>query len=425
MSLTALVYISLFGISSLAALLYSPAYGIYFYILNAFLYSPNKWWFNDIPDIKYVFLNSLVILIAFVIHNQHYKNISVFHFKPTKWFLTLIALSFVVLLYAHVPVQHQYYTIQLAKIFVLYFIMVKTINTHQKLDILLLVFIVGCFHMGWEAYSDPSRVSGRLEGVGGVFFSTANEAARVTVLSIPLMVYFLLKGSNKYKIITIICLPFIMNVFILFNSRGAFVGLAIAGLYLLTQLLTKSKYFNVNKAYIILACFFLVAAFIHLTDQTFIDRISTINTSSDHGRLHIWKGAWNFALDYPFGLGRRGFDFLSSQYVPQHLLVQSTGTRAVHNTYLEALTSLGFLGLFLLIMFIVTTFKNAYTSKKEYIDNAQPDYVLRTIVLESSYIGFLVASFFGNNFFGEFLYIPVAFIVINRSLSSIQPESCK
>jgi len=419
MSLTALVYLILFSVSNISALLFSPVYGIYFYIANLFLFPFNKWWYSDIPHIQYIFINSLIILIAFILHISKYKEVKVFQFTTTKFFLGLIIVSFLVLPLALVPSQHMHYSILLVKYFALYFILIKTVDNNKKLDILLLVFIISCFYWGWLAYLDPARLSGRLESFGGPGFSDANEAAAVILTTFPLMLYFIMKGDKLFRYPALIALPFILNIFILYNSRGAFLAFICMYIYILIQLFVHSKPTNINKSYLFVSFLAFLALFIYLTDNTFINRMQTIIDSSQHGRIEIWKGAWSCTLDHPLGVGRRGFAALSPQYLSSGLLDSKTGMRAAHSIIFETLTTLGLLGLIILSLFFLSIIKASLTSKKAYIGRGDAAHLLRTVLLESSLFGYLIASLFLSNMYSEFIYIFSALILINQNLSAL------
>jgi O-antigen ligase len=74
---------------------------------------------------------------------------------------------------------------------------------------------------------------------------------------------------------------------------------------------------------------------------------------SVESRLAIARANWKMAQEYVFGVGHRGNEILSADFIPEEYLVSYTGTRAAHNTAMAILVDHGFPGAVLFIMFLL------------------------------------------------------------------------
>ena len=121
----------------------------------------------------------------------------------------------------------------LAKFVLLYFLIIAAVRTRQDFSLLLMMLLVGAAYWGFEAkFHGISLVDGRLEGFGGPGCAGSNELASITVTLLPLVggMVFLFRGWRR--VFVVLAAPFILNLLMLCNSRGGFVGLIIAAVAL-------------------------------------------------------------------------------------------------------------------------------------------------------------------------------------------------
>ena len=129
----------------------------------------------------------------------------------------------------------------------------------------------------------------------------------------PFIVLFLRNGNKIERAICFVSLPFILNAFILCNSRGAVVALAIA-------LFVSAFLIGDKRARRGMYAITLVAApvFLFLTDSAFTERIATLFGAKEayqteeefdrlsSGRVAIWNYGMEMAADHPMGVGPDG-----------------------------------------------------------------------------------------------------------------------
>jgi O-antigen ligase len=152
----------------------------------------------------------------------------------------------------------------------------------------------------------------------------------------------------------LVIIPFILNAIILTATRGAFVAMIASGLA--AFFLARRPYRFRVYAISILAVMLLF----RLGNDLFWQRMGTLEVTQEQqmeksaqSRLAIARANWKMALAYVLGVGHRGNEILSPDFIPQEYLMESTGTRAAHNTSMAILVDHGFLGAVLFIVFLV------------------------------------------------------------------------
>ena len=159
-------------------------------------------------------------------------------------------------------------------------------------------------------------------------------------------------------------------------------------------------------------------------DQQFKDRMFNLTKGSaseqSAGRTEIWKYGIRIIGDYPFGTGGGGFQNLSTRYLPAHLIEESVGARASHNTYLCIFIEQGYLGLILYLCFIASLF--IYLSKTKAnisnVDNESAIFVnAQTIAIQSGLAGFFTASFFVDRIYFEGVYLVSSMVPVLYNIS--------
>jgi O-antigen ligase len=192
---------------------------------------------------------------------------------------------------------------------------------------------------------------------------------------------------------------FIVNVFILCNSRGATLGLLVmvCAAILLAGKGRRAKLLGVGMAGII--------AVLLLADGRFIERQQTTTNATDgasEGRLEAWRAGIEVMRDYPLGGGGRAFHILSPRYIPGIVEEHRGEERAVHNTYLQLGTEWGVQGLILWSGFIGSTFLLLRRCCRQSRDN--PWFFYRFFAIELALIGTLTAGIFTSRLYGESVY---------------------
>jgi O-antigen ligase len=282
--------------------------------------------------------------------------------------------------------------------------------------------VLGALSWGWDAYSNPHFESGRLVAIGGPDSFNDNEAAAHVIPTLPFLALFFWQGNKWQRVLALVAAPFIVNMLILCNSRGATVGVAVA---LVAGLLLMNWRLRLRLALVALAAVPLVVS---LVDQRFIERQLTLmqfmeegldgqelqNDGAANERVLSWKGGLRLIGDRPLGVGGGGYDLLSPVYAPEVVEAHEGELRAVHNTYLWAAADWGVAGLVALLGFIGSALLTLHRIRRR---TASEVFKLESLTLEIALIAFLGAAVFINRMYAEILYWLVA---LAASLANIE-----
>ncbi len=147
-----------------------------------------------------------------------------------RWLLALGALMLPVTVLFAVNVERSFeFMTVFWKFIILYGLIVGVVRTRFAFDAFFLACIAGATWWGWNAYIDPDRAAGRLLAVGSSDTYSDNLAAAHLLTLLPMIVVYLMTSQRlALKAVNLFALVFIVNLFILCNSRGATVGLGVA-----------------------------------------------------------------------------------------------------------------------------------------------------------------------------------------------------
>ena len=409
--ITSIVFILLFIGFLFAAYKKDPIFGLMFYVFLYFLNPHYRWWGSFIPNLPYAFITGIAIFGSYAINYKKYSSVKIFNFPQTKWLFLLLLILILIWPIALVPDEHRKIIILIFKLVLLYIIFIKVTNSPNKMKYLIWAFLIGQLYWGWIAIGMP-RFGGRLEGLGAADSLDSNFTAASVVPAIPLLLNIFIWGNKWERIGTFVVSAFTVNTLILLNSRGAFLA-TIFAVFSYTFFYLKTKSSNgLKKSTLILTLIIGLSGSLYLTEDIFWRRMYTLEDPSTEGsgyRMITWMGGLKAAIDHPLGVGRRGFLEISPKYVPEKLL-SNNGKRAVHNTYIQALTDLGFLGFIIFMGFILSTLNYLNRIKKILILRERKEEYFLAVAFTASFLGFLFTAIFINLAYIEMLYLLTAYI---------------
>jgi hypothetical protein len=196
-------------------------------------------------------------------------------------------------------------------------------------------------------------------------------------------------------------LPFILNGIILTASRSATLGLMAAGMGALALAPRARRWFLIPCAGLGLVLFLMLAK-----DDTFWDRANTIrNTNvesmdaSAASRLTIARANFEMFLDHPLGVGHRGNEYLSSQYLPREVLTYNADGEAVrssHTTVMAVLADQGIPGAVLFLVLLGWVSSRLYVLWRFDQTGLDPKLGGLRAAIGASLFGLFASSFFVN-----------------------------
>ena len=393
-----------------ASFLIDVSWGVYFYQLNYFLNPTHRWWASGLPDLRFSFIIAVCILISYAIQNQRYKANRIFDTPQTKWLLANYILFALISFWAVWPEMHSKTLLNHTKLLVFLFIAYKVIDTPKKFDGMIWSFLLGSFYVGWVARSSPRDSMGRMEKLG------PSDAPDANVFSaIPILLYYFVRLKSWQRVLPALFLAYIANALILMNSRGGVLGLIVGCAYMGVHIFFDKEVPAKNKAQLLVLTLFGFCAFVYLADPVFWERMGTIEVEyhSDlggGGRKFFWWKTFDLVKQHPLGVGTWGYQYLSPQFIPEKLLSQQGGLRAVHSLYFQSLAERGYVGFVVFMVLLLSSFRFLRNTRHNLRNKGELLLNYLGLSLESGFIAFLTASIFLSQLHAEILYWYMLFI---------------
>ncbi|MBI1923542.1 O-antigen ligase family protein [Candidatus Poribacteria bacterium] len=396
MSLNTIAFLIIYFLGAALALVKDPIYGLATYIFEYYNHPSLHWWGKSLPDLRWSLLISLVLLIAYLLRSGSCPY-SFLKAPPTKWFLLLLITVWLVNTFAAiVPAASSKRATDYSKLILLYFLIIKVIRTPQQYQLIVWMHLISAFRWGWHVFRHPS--GGRLEGLGGPDTSGSNELASHLLTVLPFLGYYFLAGQRWEKVACVLIAPFVVNMIILANSRGALLGIAVQGItaIMLSRGVVRSK--------AILGLVLGAGLFLYLADDNFIERQQTTlhyeEDTSATSRLDFWRAGGQIMQDYPLGLGADGFNAMLEQYLP------TQPGRSPHSMYIKVGVEWGICGL----LFYLAAFGSVFMMLHRLRRQSQSDNgpmsraYYEALAIEIGLIGRFTTGIFGNYLYNESFY---------------------
>ena len=285
---------------------------------------------------------------------------------------------------------------QFMKMTLFCFVMSKAINTARKVEIYYVVAIF--WFMFLEVWGIFQKLGGNvyMENIGGDQLSNRNDLSSVIVLFFPMAYYSIYSRKKWIRLALGIPGTILFIIFILFTeSRGAFLGLtaSIIFIFLRTPGVQKIKILFTIMVVGVLLLLIIVSIAPEGFFDTYTERLNTLfgeeqqdtgeveYEASAAGRLAMWKASLMFMKNHPefwlTGMGMKGFrtsyfsyiDELEAYLSPEEFLFVifgGKGGKAIHNTYINMLTSGGILVFFPWIFLLFFSLFQVHRIPKKY-----------------------------------------------------------
>jgi putative inorganic carbon (hco3(-)) transporter len=408
MSFTAGVW-ALLAVSLVVASFQRAVWAVALYMLTFFAAPHLWWWGSDLPAFRYAFWAGNLLLLAVALHAGSRRAAEG---RPRIGAVQIAAVGMVInSLFVHValavhPSSSVGDVVEGAKFVLLSFLIAWAIQSRRDFRIVLMAIALGAGYIGYEVTINErgSFRGSRLEGVGAPGAHSSNSLASVMLITLPLIGSLFVDGGRREKAMVLLAAPLALNVLLLCNSRGAFLGLIGAGFsfMLVARGPTRKKAIQA----LALAC---VALYLLLGDARIFDRFTTTFVGSEDrdqsaaSRIEFWQAGLLMIRDYPLGAGGNAFkNALGGRYLSQ--VTASDEDRSLHNGYLTEATSWGVQGLILKLFFIGGALLVAYRTSARCRDEGRVGDALVGICVIVSMFALLIHSMFGTFLSNEWGY---------------------
>jgi len=390
---------------------------VYLFVLYQayYFFNPNtKWWGNYIPDIRFSFYIVLTLIIIVLFNWSKLKENKILAIPQFKFMFFTTSLYIFASFYAVLPVIHAIALDAILTITVLVPLVYKLVKTEAHLDIILKGYLIFAGYMGYYVSQFGRTTNGRFEGAGMVDSPDANGVGAALAPAVVICLFYFWNRQKWIPKLTFGLIGLIlMNSLVQIGSRGAFLGVFFScSLFLFKLYFSKMQRKNQKKEVVALVLLGMIGIGV-VTDSAFWNRMSTIKSQnlqvaatqeSGSTRVFFWLAAIDMAKDHPFGAGASGFIYYSSLYIPETVDTGGSRDRAVHSTWFEVLSEIGYLGIlsftFMILFAFITILR---TTKKLKIENRIEPY-FKVLAIGCSLFCFVISMTFLNRFRAEILY---------------------
>lgn len=286
----------------------------------------------------------------------------------------------------------------------------------------VLALSIGFFGIKGGIFTIATAGGYRVWGPPGSFIADNNQLALAVIMGIPLFNYLRLQSANRWIRIGCVAAMLLCVASALGSqSRGALLAVVAMGAFLFV----KSR----NKGLIALLLVVAVPAVLMLMPETWVERMSTIETyrqdSSAMGRINAWTMAWNLAVDkFPIG---GGFATWSAEAY-QRYAPNPTPVLVAHSIYFHILGDHGFVGLALFLGIFGFSWQNGSWVIRSVKSHKGLEWARDLAAMcQVSLIGYLVGgAFLSLTYFDLPYYLVIALVLLRHQVTEeLAPSSSK
>jgi probable O-glycosylation ligase (exosortase A-associated) len=302
------------------------------------------------------------------------------------------------------------------KIFILFFAIVATIDTREKIHALTWIVVISILFYGVKGGVFAIQTGGNfiVFGPPGSYLG-ANNAVGVAIIAVsPLAGYLFLNTSIRWLAWLVLGAGLISVLSVLGSfSRGALLGLIVMVAYL-------SIRWSGRKGVALTLLFAVGIGAAAFMPSHWYGRMATISEfeedASAQGRFDSWNFAYELALDRPLIGG--GFDVF---YHTKAREAYSPGKRfrSAHSIVFQILGEHGFVGLFLFFLLLFLAWKKAGKVRRRTRQSDQFKWAFDLSgMLQVSLVGYVAAGLFLDVAYFDLLYVILALIVTTSAVVS-------
>ncbi len=418
------IVFGLLGVAFLSVmLLQNPFLGVLAYVVFEYARLSAAY-----PGLRTLQLGKLIVaatLLMFLIRFVTTKDSKLVTDRIFLIFAIWLGLALVSTAFAVNPQMATDACIDLAKWFVICFLIVNLIDSVRKFQIFVWMFLllnlklaqfqIRSFLTGYAAAADRSHFI--REGIGsgsGGYFANGNDFGMAMVVIVPLAFYLLLSLRNRIAkfVAAGFTLTFVLAL-LRSGSRGAALGLAAGAVLFWAR--SKSKFVSFALVVAFLGGFWAIAP--DPWKERFIGARNYEEDATASSRIMLWKAGIEMFRDHP--LTGVGIDNYASNWVAKYNTSGIGGATVVHNIFIQALSELGLLGLLVLLAVLFLVFqRNAETRRICREANLEEKWLPNfALALDCSLLGFMVHGFFLTVLYYPHLYILSALTLALNSIT--------
>ncbi|WP_180126256.1 putative O-glycosylation ligase, exosortase A system-associated [Rhodoferax sp. BLA1] len=267
----------------------------------------------------------------------------------------------------------------------------------------------------------------RMNGIGNSSLTDNNLFAVGMVIVLPILLYFSTVFNNKYsKIAAIIGALLTILTIIATNSRGGFLALSVLGLWYFVG--------SRRKGLALLGVLAGVVIIFLAAPDSWFDRVSSIQTADEDlsfmNRVAAWKVSAALGLANPvFGAG---FSAIQNFWIweiykdmPSFFSMDMSqySTLVAHSVYFQVLGDMGFIGLFLFLALLASSYFNRRSITQKIKKFDRPDLIWARDMADAiflSLLGYMVGGAGVSLTYYEVVYILICLMSVLHTVVDAQ-----
>jgi putative inorganic carbon (hco3(-)) transporter len=367
---------------------------------------------DTVPVIGLIRPSLILTVLLAIVWLRHRKSSSVASPQIS------LMLAMLALMTLHIPfaVNH-YWAFQSAEDFLLLLpfcvCVIMFVNSPQRVLSFMRWWVMLALLVAVKAVLNPA---GR---VGSSFLGDPNDVSLLLDMMLPFVLcMFVYQKSGTVKLIylgiAVVCVAGIVST----ASRGGFLGLL--------AVMVVSWWVSPRKILVLVVLCIAVAVAYKVTDQKYIDRITTIQSTEEgtaKGRLDSWKAAWAMFEDHPLGVGPANFGIRFPEYQGTAFGRHGMWGRAAHSLWFTLLAELGVPGAILYVLMFRANWRSL-KRLKELPPEASEQRLARLLCVAyaASLAGFFAAgTFVSVLYYPHYWFVSAMIVATERALAPPAP----
>ncbi|MCF7980665.1 MAG: O-antigen ligase family protein [Pseudomonadales bacterium] len=383
------------------------------------------------PDLPYSFGISLLVLAIALFDRKRTTPTPWISSAPLRWMWMLIVMHGLATFWALLPDYHYRFFDNFLKLGIVVTAAYKLCATRKSLDYYLYAYIFGCAYLGYLLLNMGRNSGARVANFGLVDAPDVNAVAAALVPGALIALHYFLKDKGWSRWLFFVGGALTVNAMVLINSRGAFLGLILGAAYYIIRLFFLEKSVRVSRKTLLVITVMGALALVEVFDQAAIERFfglreeARLTEGKETGstRVFFWKAALRMSQDHPWGMGVGGFVMMSPNYIPEHVNTGASRNRAVHSSWFQTLTEVGYLGFFLFLMMIMSA---GWATQKviRYATKKHDAIAARTaLALQSCLVSYIISISFLDRMRAVVLYWLIMFAACAYNIYIVQPNT--
>lgn len=366
------------------------------------------------PAIDIIPYGKVVIASAFIAYVFQKKKIFVSNISNKLIFSFLAVIIISSFLGLSLSISMSYWG-DFAAWILIYYLIVNVVNNERRYLIFTLLFLLCSFKMaqyslrGW--ITGGRGYSSQGFGGGSGWFHNSGEFGIQMCIYLPIAFYFYISLKQqwpKWKRMIVAILPLTgLTGVLTASNRGTLIG----GIAVLIVIFIKSK----NKSKALLALLLLTFIGFSLIPEEQKQRFQQAGEDKTSvARLEVWKKGQKMLEMFPaFGVGYKNWMIADDKFFDGKGLLP-------HNIFIECFSELGYSGLAVYILLIMSTLGNNSNSRRLVRPGTMtfnPFIYNMAHALDASLIGYLVSGFFVTVLYYPFFWINLSMSVALNNIA--------